>query len=479
MPSYDVLVIGAGVSGLATARWLAMRGRRVAVCEAQAHLGGKIQSRKQQGYLTEQAASMLVNYRPEVNQILQACGLQDQLLERCAQATSARYVVRDNQLQAVPMHLPGLLRASLFSWPQKLRLLTEPLRPRGRPEQESVADFVRRRFGQEVLDTAMEPFISGTLASDPERANAAATLPRLSHLEQQYGSITAGILVKKLLRQRSAMQSQTLSFKDGMQSLPEQLAQHPNIDTYCSTSVSHIEPASFHGSRQGWLAHTSSGDGNRSISAKQLVLSVPAPVAARLLRTHNGQLADLLASIEYAPLNIVHTGFQAQSIPHSLNGTGFLVPKRAKAAINGNLWLSSTFSGRAPAGKVLLSSYLGGLRNPTARDWDDQQCIDKVQEDLATLMGVTGTADFAYVDRHQQALPLYLHDYPNRCRAINQQLTALPGLSLEANYMGGVAVRDRLTHSLDTASRIHQQLQLGKAAPVYPAFTIHSELEPL
>ena len=195
MNDTDVLVIGGGISGLSTAWWLNRAGCSVNVWESGKRPGGKIRSRRQDGYLTEQAAALVMNFRPEVTQLLQESGLEAAKTARLPAAEANRYLLQDGQLIAMPMRLGRMVCSPLWSWQAKLRLLTEPFIPRGGSEDETVSGFVCRRLGREVLEKAMEPFVAGTLAADPDLANAAATLPRLTALERRYGSIAAGILV--------------------------------------------------------------------------------------------------------------------------------------------------------------------------------------------------------------------------------------------------------------------------------------------
>ncbi|MBG7600958.1 MAG: protoporphyrinogen oxidase, partial [Gammaproteobacteria bacterium] len=202
MSHTDVLIIGGGISGLSTAWWLAQQGIEVEVWEADERPGGKIRTHCEDGYMTEQAAGLLVNFRPEIDSLIKESGLENSLRQRDDQLN--RYIVHQGKLTQVPMLLPALLSSPLWSLPAKLRLMTEIFISRGSDEGETVSEFVRRRLGQEVLDTAMDPFISGTLASDPDLAEAQSVLPRLTALESRYGSLTAGMLVNRVLKRRRA-----------------------------------------------------------------------------------------------------------------------------------------------------------------------------------------------------------------------------------------------------------------------------------
>jgi oxygen-dependent protoporphyrinogen oxidase len=177
-------------------------------------------------------------------------------------------------------------------------------------------------------------------------------------------------------------------------------------------------------------------------------------------------MGSLLGGIQYAPLSVVHLGFDRSSVAHPLNGTGFLTPRKAGLTVTGNLWMSSIFPDRCPANKILLTSYQGGARLPQAVDWSDQQSIDAVLSDIRPLLAINGEPEHTHIHRHQQALPLYHGSYYRRCIAINQRVQQLPGFHLQANYLGGVSIRDRLATGQATAGRIISALGLSGSETV-------------
>ena len=172
------------------------------VWEADGRPGGKIRSTRENGYLTERAAGLLVNYHSEVDQLITDTGLASHKTLRDDNLN--RYVVHKGQLASVPMKLPGMMNSSLWSWQAKLRLMTEILIPRGGKDNETVSEFITRRLGREMLETAIDPFVAGTLASDPDKAEARSVLPRLTTLERRYGSLTMGMLINRVLKRRRA-----------------------------------------------------------------------------------------------------------------------------------------------------------------------------------------------------------------------------------------------------------------------------------
>ncbi|MCP4285111.1 MAG: protoporphyrinogen oxidase [Gammaproteobacteria bacterium] len=451
MNEAEVLIVGGGISGLSTAWWLAQQGVEVEVWEASERAGGKIHTTREQGYLSERAAGLLVNFRPEVEQMIMRAGLSQQ--RRMREQDIRRYVLNRGKLIDVPMNISGMARSPLWSRQAKLRMLCEILIPKRGDDQESVSAFINRRLGKEILETAIEPFVAGTLASDPDLANARALLPRLTQLEQRYGSITTGVLINRVLKRRRVNNADTFSFQGGMSDLVDALAATPGLKLRCGMQVEGIERE-----HENWRISATNAFGKQQLTVPALVISTPAQAAASLLRSVDNKLADQLDGIRYAPLGVVHLGMKRSDIKHPLDGSGFLVSRREKLSFSGNLWMSSLFSGRAPEGHELLTSYLGGVRDPDRLQQSDQQMMDSLLANLATLLGFRGEPQYLRVERHPQALPLYHGSYPQQLTYIRQCIEKLPGLHLCANYLDGVSVRERIYAGKETARVIRRSL---------------------
>ncbi len=456
----QVLIVGGGISGLATAWWLAQKGVAVEVWEAASRPGGKIRSRREAGYLTEDAAALLVNFRPQVDQLVSTLELDQDKQRRDDKLN--RYIVHNNHLTQVPMLMPALMASPLWSLTAKLRLLAEPFIPKGSHTGETVSEFIRRRLGQEILDTAMDAFVSGTLASDPDLAEAQSVLPRLTALEQRYGSLTVGMFINKVIKRRQVNTADTFSFSDGMGQLVQALADSPGI-----TIRTGIKATAISRQDDAWQVEGATSNGSASIQVPQLVLSTPAYISSRLLESTDAKLGKLLAGIEYAPVGVLHLGINSRNIQHKLDGTGFLVAKHNRLAINGNLWMSTLFPHRAPSGKALLTCYIGGVHHPGQLQQTDQELTDQVLGDLRPLMKIHGDPDHVKVKRHYQGLPLYHGQYRARLAQISSRLEAMPGLQLNANYIHGVSVRERIYQGQRMAQAIAVSLR-GSARSGYP-----------
>lgn len=471
MTDLDVLIIGGGISGLSIANWLRDSHLNIEVWEKNHRFGGMIATQHKQGYQTEQAASILMNYRKEVNQFLKASTLENAILQKTPHANSRRYLIHQGKLTLAPMTLAHFLNTPIWSLKGKLRLLAEPFIGKNNHTDETVSNFIKRRLGPEFLEKAIEPFVAGTLASDPDLANACEVLPRLKKLEKKYGSLVVGALYHKIIRKKTAAKMDSFSFKGGMSTLINAITEHPGIAVKNNIQVNEITPIGQH----AWRVYAQTPEGERIITARKVVLSTPAYITAELIRLLNPDLANLLKGIQYAPLTVVHMGFDQAAIPHSLDSSGFLVPRQENMNITGNLWMSALFPERAPIGKCLLTSYIGGSRNPQVRQWDHQQCRQRVLDDLDKLLQIKDNPEMCQLHRHAKALPVYHGHYHDKLASIQTELNRHPGLFLEANYRGGVSVRDRIYRGYHVAQNIVSTLavsQTEKKRTITPAYPL-------
>jgi len=459
----DSLVVGGGISGLSTAWWLGKAGARVEVWESTQRPGGKIQTRCYRGFRMEQAATMLVESNDRIRHFLAQAGLDQ--FRHPGNPPAKRYLVNNGKLVSLPQTPLALLSSALWSRRGLLRMMLEPLIPGRRPDDETVREFITRRFGTELYDKAMEPYIAGALASDPERACARSVLPQLTAMERRFGSIVIGMLWQRLRGRAPSCRPVPVFFTGGMQTLTDQLAADPVVGFRSGLRIVEI---SRH--KGGWKVHAESAGGEVSVYARHLVLSIPAADAARLVSALDTELAELLGGIEYAPLSVVHLGFDKNQIRHSLDGSGFLLPRQEQKPVNGVLWMSSLVPDCAPQGKALMTAYIGGARNPQAVQWTDERSHDAVLATLDGLLGVRGSPDCFHIMRHVAALPQYIDGFHTRVRAIAERCAKHQRLHLSANYLGGVAVRARIEQGYLCASNILRQLEQESTRQNAPAF---------
>jgi len=449
----QVVVIGGGISGLSTAFWLQQSGINVTILERTRRVGGVIRSQQLDGYTIDHAANCLMNFLPEVNYLCETVGLSEHQVFRQDKAEK-RYMVKKGRVVAVPTRALAMLTSSYWTPLAKLRMLLEPwIAKSDVAAEESVADFIRRRFGHEMYERGIEPFIAGTLAGDAERVCAKSALPRFSELEGQFGSILKGAMVKKFRGLQSTYPRHLFSFKNGMEALPEAIGSYLGKAVHRDSEVQAIERQGQH-----WILRVRTDDYIDILQADAVIMATPALAAANLLQPLSDLLACQLRSIVYAPMAVLTMGFNSTAIDHPLDGIGYLVPAVERKQLLGSLWSSSLFAHRAPADKALITCYMGGMLNPDTLARTDEELVNSALNEMKPLLGVGEEPDFVRVIRHKQGLPQYHLGHQLRLQKIAGQLHLLPGLFLAGNYLDGVSVRDCIARGKKLADNVVQNL---------------------
>jgi protoporphyrinogen/coproporphyrinogen III oxidase len=465
----DVIVVGAGLTGLTAAFQLTLRGRTVEVLESHLHAGGVIGTHRHAveggDALYEVGPNSGMDTTPLIDSMLDDLGIRDQRID--AQAAAAkRYVLRDGQLRAVPSSLLGFIRTPLFSAGAKLRLLREPFiaarKDAGAPE-ESVGSFVRRRLGPEVLDYAVEPFVGGVYAGDADLLSLPAAFPRLAEWERDYGGLVRGAILGARKRRREAARNgeraktaaPSFNFNGGMQTLIDALVRHlPRL--VCSARVLSVQRDDG-----GGFAVEIERRGERLVRrARAVVLAVPAFEAAPLvapLGPAGANAARALDGVHYPPVATVSVLYHRRDVSHPLDGFGFLAPKVENPPVLGTLFTSSMFAQRAPAGVVVLTSFVGGRRNAQAALAPDEHIAADVVRSNAHLLGA-GAPMFSAVKRWPRAIPQYDLGHLQRIAIVAALESQVPGLSLCGNWRGGVSVADCIKAGHEQAEHVIQRL---------------------
>ena len=438
-----VVIFGAGLTGLSAAAALKRRGLAVTLLESSDFAGGAVGTEKENGFLVERGPNSMMVGEPEVTAFLRELGMENEIIGPQAKK---RFLVRKGQPVALPSGPLGAVATPLFSLSGKLRVLGEPFVPRGEEEEESLGHLVRRRLGPEILSYAIEPFVAGIYAGDPEKLSAKHAFPKLWQLEQDHGSFVRGAL----RRRRTGPRQKMVSFRGGMGALVDRLADLLGEDLHCGAQLENI-------ARRGdrWRVDWSINGRSESMECGSLVSAVPAFAVPHLPWSADLRAATaFLQRVEYPPVSVVALGFSRDSVRHPLDGFGMLVPAVEDRHILGTIFSSSLFPDRAPAGRVLLTTFVGGARQPELALLPDDEIERLVRNDLAVLIGVEGTPVFRRVIRWPRAIPQYNLGYGEIVSALEKLEAAHPGLHFVGNYRGGIAAGQCIRNGLRLAEEI-------------------------
>lgn len=439
----SVAILGAGISGLSTAYALSKKGVRVTVYEKNSEAGGSIRTDHKDGWLIEHGPNTLMVRSKEIWNLLEELELESNILEANRKAKK-RFIVKNGEPLTLPGSLMGFLRTGLFSGKAKLRLFKEPFINPGNKTDECIADFVRRRLGKEILDYAINPFVAGIFAGDPQKLSVKHTFGKLYELEQEYGSLSKGMLKKRKSR---AGKKALISFKKGLQALPQAL--HDKLGE--SVQLNHRITALKY-SESSWQLQFQNG--NRA--EHDIIIScLPAHCLSTIMQQENTtHITDRLGKIPYAPMSVLHLGYRNENIHHPLDGFGMLVPEVEDFKILGALFSSTLFPGRAPENHSLLTVFLGGARNPDLAHQPKDELIEKAQLDLNQLLGIYGTPEFVNHTYWKQAIPQYEVGYDDYLKIMKEAEEEYKGLFLTGNIREGVSVPDCIGNGLETAEKV-------------------------
>lgn len=446
-PPKAIAILGAGITGLTAAHRLHVLGHRVRVFEQSPRIGGAIGTEQTaDGWLIERGPnSILEGSEPALTSLLRELGLESERLT-ADPAARHRYIVRDGRPQPAPLSPPALFRSPLFSLRAKFRLLRELLtRPRVRTTDISLAEFVRSHFGQEFVDYALNPFVSGVYAGNPAKLSARHAFPVLWNLEQIHGSLLRGQAAKaRTRRARGESAPAIISFRRGLQTLPDAFAARLPAGTISLNArleglIRAVPSKAL--AKEGWSVIWHDG---QTVNTEEFDAIISALPAAGLGSLRFGTLGErplaALEAIEHPPVASLFLGYRREQIAHPLDGFGLLVPAREQRSVLGVIFSSSLFSGRAPAGHVALTVMVGGTRQPEIAALSPDALLAKIRPDLTTLLGVSGDPVFSRHTFWRRAIPQYNLGYEQYFEAMNACERAYPGLFIGGQARDGIAL---------------------------------------
>ena len=476
-----VVVIGGGITGLAAAHRLIERGGRdgmppsVVILEADDRAGGQIRTERHEDFLFEGGPDALVAQKPAGVALCERIGLGPELRDLRGRHGGTQvfhrgrlHRVPDGFLMMAPTRLGPVLRSSLFSFRGKLRMACEPFIAR-RPatcDDESLASFVSRRFGREVLERVAEPVMAGLFTADADRLSLRMTMPRFLDLEAADGSVTRGL--RRAARAHASPRpfghgtgrGGFVAVEGGLSRIVEALL--ARLPQGCVRTGARVAGAEALPATGDWAVRLASGE---TLRAGAVLFACPAEEAARALRVQDGQLADELTRLRYASCATVNIAYRRVDVRARLLGFGFFVPRTEDLPILACSYVSEKFARRAPAGTAVFRAFLGGSTRPLALDVDDAGLIRQTHETLRRILSIHGEPMLAKVYRSPRAMPQFDVGARTSIETIQARAGAHPGLFLAGSVAGAFGLPDCIRSGEETADRAVAFLAGGQRAP--------------
>ncbi len=450
----DVAVVGGGISGLTCAFHLKQAGKEVAVFEAQDAPGGCIRSIRAHECIAD-GGPQSFTLTPELERLIREAGVEGSVLAPPACGLRPYVFVR-GRLIAVPSDPAEMLTTPLLSAHGKLRALADLVLPRrSAGGEETVAAFVRRRAGEEILERVVTPYVGGIFAGDPEALSVEAAFPRLVELERKHGSIIRGALGSRWRRQKPARagpsvekeggghpgmgrRTPTVAFRGGNDLLPRALATRLGPAIRLGAKVRALWQ------RGEWMeaaVEASQGRERQRIVARHIVIATPAAQTAALVESLEPAAAEALRGIPSPPVVQVALAYPREAPGVPLDGFGFLAARTEGVRILGCVWNSAMFADRSPADRVLLTAFLGGALDPAIMDDDDDEIVRTAHRDLMRVLKIRDVAPVVVGGfRWQEAIPQSTRGHAARLATIERCLRGLPQVRLCGNYLGNPSV---------------------------------------
>lgn len=431
----SIAVLGAGITGLTAAHRLVQQGHRVRVFDASDRVGGAIRTEISGDWLVEAGPNTVLAREPALTALIDELGLSSERLPASAQAKN-RYIVRRGAPVAAPLTPPAFLTSPLFSLGAKFRLLTEFLkRPRVRLADISLEDFIRDHFGQEIVDYALNPFITGVYAGNPKKLSARQAFPTLWEMEHKFGSLLRGqIAAAKANAERHG--AGIVSFRRGLQALPDTLAARLPAEVIALRArVEALVPGKI------WSVVWQDGTSTQTEPFDAILAALPAPALAQLRFGTLGErpLASL-EGIEHPPVSSLFLGYRREQVAHPLDGFGLLVPEVEQRSLLGVLFSSTLFEGRAPAQHVGLTVIVGGTRQPEIARLPTEEILAAIEPDLRQLLGVSGPPVFQQHSFWPRAIPQYNLGHERHLETMTNTERMYPGFLIGGQARDGIAL---------------------------------------
>ncbi len=451
MKEEKIVIIGGGISGLSTAAFLDKNGKSFLLLEKQDQPGGVMRSQEADNFIMDFGSNSAIEKNFAIPELIDFLGLKDEVMY-ASRASSKRYILKNNKLHALKGPL-SVVFTQLFSWKGKFRVIKEIwIKPRISEEDESVANFVERRLGREIVDYAFSPLISGIYAGRPEEISMKANYPKMTALEQNYGSIIKGAIAKVKEKKKSPKEPKPskniFSFRKGMQQIALHIASKYTDKIEFNADVQLLEQ------KDGKYLITYIKDGNKEqVLADKIISAAPAFVATNYFSALSVQLSASLAKVYYPPVIVLNLIYKRTQIGVKLDSFGYLIPEKEKKNYLGAIWSSVVFPNRTPDEYASFTLFIGGSVNKKVKD-DIKGSVAKAKSEFEQTMNISDEAIVEKFKLWEKAIPQYNMDYPEIIAEIEKFEKEHPNIIISGNYYKGFATGDCIENAKLNAERM-------------------------
>ncbi len=426
----DVIIIGAGISGLTAAHKLARDGKSVLVLEEGSKAGGKIVTARDEGYLLESGPNSLRVENQETIDLIREAGLTERIID-ANPSSKKRYVLKHGRWVQLPGGPLEAITTPLLSLPGKLRIFWDPFVAKTNLEDESAASFVRRRLGSEIFNYGADPFITGIYAGDPEKLSMRHAFGTMWHAEQEYGSLLKGLIKGRKAKAKQRVKPRVISFPEGLSELTAALRSSLGDRLQLHSGAIALERTA-----NGYRVTSSAG----TVESATIILALPAYHVAPMIAPLSSELSMRLQDVSYPPVAVVFLGFAENQFAKAPEGFGGLIPSKENRNILGIIFSSSNFPNRAPEGHLLLTILMGGAKKQEIAGWEESRILETAISEVQALLKPSGEPAFQRVKVWKHAIPQYNVGYGTILGAIERAEKENPGLHFIGNYRGGISM---------------------------------------
>ena len=449
-----IVIVGGGIAGLAAAYFALEKAKkigeelRLTLLDEKDRLGGCILTEKVDDFVIEGGPDCFLYEKPWALALCEKLGLGDRILN--TNENRRTFILSDGKLHElpegfmlmVPTSFTPFINSSLISWPGKIRMAMDLFIPKKKSdEEESLAEFVRRRLGDEALEKIAEPLVAGIHAGMPETMGLKSTFPRFLQIEEEYGSLIKGMLARRKMalqwaKKGGPKRTMFLTLKAGLGEWVDCLRGKIGDEVISlKRRVMKVKRTE----KGNYQIQLSSGT---SLETDAVILATPAFITAKMVEEIDPKLSEILLTIPYVSSATVSLAYRRSQIRHPLDGFGFIIPRKEKRKIMASTWTSVKFNYRAPENHVLLRAFIGGANNEQLVSLDDDEMLRIIREELKDIMGVEGDPILTKIYRWEKSMPQYLVGHLEKVARMEERTNLQPGLFLTGCAYKGIGISD-------------------------------------